>query len=606
MLGKICGIIFLVVILSVLVSKAVWAIDGFGQAHILNGAYIYNPGVKTGYSASSNFDVALGGDGWPSAEQQRGVFTWLQLEGEVNSASGLGKKLWLQLHSSQDLNKEHNVPRWALDLGVETIEPICGNNKRSTPYSSVASGWDNRNLLDNTEYQISADGKTVTYPIRIAAVWDPKYRSLFANALREMKKKFQTKLDDGTIQAIGLMSGGEYGESFIAAKVGVPDCVGKTGCVPDVANPSCPAIQSLARVTGRPISEITSRSKCNDGYNIATRIGAKVEVCDPSKETCPEQAWSPCYAFDDYYIQGVKDLIVKYMEIFDKTPIVFQDGAGMSGTGRTNYQLKNWAVDNFGSRVWLKFNGWGPAMPTSDFGYYFWNRTRHGYEPSVPYFFSRENFRKSCIQQNNCVASSLVWPVEKPCDSTKVNNCCTQAQLQACDDNAIKIIRETVYKGIVNDYRGNLPNRTSSYLIMQGNFFDVAPIDKGGGKAGNFYYFNPNDQTPTCANSEISVLGDPNNPQSANDVGWCPGFFNNLFSKVSEPGAAIYPNLGSSFLAKAGTNLLSNINFTNGFLPGYCHSYTSKINGFWTVKNGRYSQPLTSLTNFPKLWMVCQ
>jgi hypothetical protein len=445
---------------------------GLGQAHWLGGPYENQPSLKFGYSSSTSWDLSSG-DSWAAVEPQQGVYNWQQLDAEVALAKRLQKKLWLQIQTSDEANAEHNVPKWAIDQHINLVQGGCGTRYA---YYQKPTTFDPKliNPADiHSTYQKEVPAGSGNYQTwievneKIPAIWDPLYRRLFSNTLVAMKQHFSQEFANGTIEAVNIITG-HYGESNIT-----PQCYASDPrCgTPDVLKPSCPILTSLSQVTGKPASELAQKSNCNSGFDPATGQGEPIVAC---QSNCPSYrtisgATTACYVVDDYYIQAVKDLITRYVKIFDPTPVVFQYGDGPSGTGRVADDIMRWAGTNFGSRVWFKANSWNPHSPdffTKNFNRY--GSTRHGYEPGVPWFFSRDYWK---------------------------NN--------SGDTAAKAAIKQAVQAAIVDD--------SASYLTVQSAFYD----------GGSYYYFNPADNTPNCAASEIS--------------NWCPGFLNSVMAKAPSP-----------------------------------------------------------------------
>lgn len=442
---------------------------GLGQCHWVGGPY---------YNSSPNIYWAYGGQTWASAEPMQGQFDWSLLRSEVNTVRAknnnmsVSTTMWLNLQTAEDTTASNNIPQWALDLGVKTVKGKCGK-----------------------------------YPYEISAVWDPKYRELYVEALKAMKKEFQKDIDDGVITGVTLMSGGNYGESIIKTDLAPWDCddpdenCTRTNpnipcyCKPDVLNEDCPIIKSIAATVSKSARDIAQKSMCNANQ------GEEVKVC--SQEPCP----ADCYAAEDYFIQGVKDLIDKMVPIFDPLPIIWQWGPGLSGTGRTGRIIQDWFNQKYGSRIWMKFNGWGPQgdiFLTRNFNSY-GRSTRHGYEAGHPMYFTRNYWN---MESANYWCS---WQNPKPAE-------CLENPLNP-NNIAKKAIAAAIQKGILED--------RSSYLCLQEEFFGPTPVDRGNGKYGNDYYFNPADDTADCRDSEINT--------ASYGVGFCPGYLNYVLSQADNP-----------------------------------------------------------------------
>ncbi len=502
---------------------------GLGQCHGTYGSFNTNSGIRWGYSSSTYFDFSNGaGDSWAAIEPQEGTYNFSQKRSEVDKARSLGKKVMLQIQVGDKSNKEHNVPKWAINKGIETyISAGCGdlnvyrNKSRYVWYdpnnlkNSVKPVWPNSQFVDVseakylketspgsnsfTELTLPASGSTtppegtthIQFPTKIAAVWDPLFQDYYANALRAMKQEFQQDIDDGVVEAIQMMSGGESGECVLSSKCPAycdpsrknPSC----SCLPDVLNPDCPAVLSLAKYVQKQhyptlsVQQVASdivakRSTCNPSNLVP---GNKVEVCTESDQLkCPLDSVnnSECFVFDDYFIQAMKQIITSYVEIFAPTPVVWQRGNGLSATGRVGKILEIWMDSTYQSNIWLKFNGWGPRdskMQNGNFSRY-QNVGAHGYEPDHPNNFSK----------------LIYWKGKE----------------------------EDGKQAIINAIKGGIVSDKSSYLCLQSSFFTDPPVSVGNGLSSNQYYFNPTDQDPNCSSSEINV--------AQYGVGFCPGFLN--------------------------------------------------------------------------------
>jgi len=525
---------------------------GLGQCHWIGGPFDSNPGIEWGYASSTYFDFSNGeGDSWAAVEPQQGVFRFDQIRRTVDYVRSKNKQIILQIQTSANANKEHNVPKWAIDQGVEMyVSAACGdtnfyrnksvnkwydNTSTHTLKNSVKPVWDNPQFVDKSDATLlTANGAVTTdlslvdrvqFVNKIPAVWDPKYRELYRNTLRAMKQEFQQDIDDGIVVAVNMMSGGQDGECVLGYKCAVWD----TGCIPDVVNPQCPLIQSMAKFVQKQhypsltidqvARDIVAKKSNCDPSNVIP--GNKVQLCTQTDQSkCPTaERGSACYVFDDYFIQAVKEIIKMYVEIFAPTPLVWQQGNGISGTGRVSSVLQTWMNDNYQYNFWFKFNGWGSRdrqMWSRGFNNYS-NIGAHGYEPDHPNNFTKDYYKanaqtwcdnylsKECRGDINCL------PVE--CSTNPLNT-------EAVGRRAAAI---AVQRGIVDD--------KSSLLCMQDDFFLDSAIDTDSdGLKENKYYFNPTDQDPNCSSSEVNVRDF--------GVGFCPGFLNSIM----KANAMKYPN----------------------------------------------------------------
>ncbi len=492
---------------------------GLGQCHWIGGPIGSISGVKWGYSSSLPFAFKDGeGDDWAAIEPRKGEYHFDQMRSEATYVKARNKKVWLQIQVANPLNKEHNVPKWALDEGVETYEIYCGDKNIKNywnyfEWSKIEPVWNNPRYLDQSEAvkYVERDVDKVKFPTKIAAVWDPKFRNYYLKAVTAVRKEFQQEITDGTVSAFNLMSGGIFGESVIPMKYYPWDCAKDSqNCRADVENPQCPALQSMAKIKNLTPETIAKRSNC-DPKNMEP--GNTVQLCtesNPSK--CPTQYGSYCYVFEDYFIQAMKELITGEVEILDGLPLVWQYGNGITGTGRSSKILQEWMNSNYGSRIWFKFNGWGSIY------HHFNSRgfnnypiiTRHGYEPYTPASFSREFWTSGTWASNWC--NEIKDENEKP-------PACKQTPINGEEIGRLALV-SAIYTGIVAD--------KSSFLCMQDDFYDLKTLAvQSNGKQANQYYFNPNDNTQGCDNSEINV--------STYGVGFCPGYLNYVFSQADAP-----------------------------------------------------------------------
>lgn len=515
---------------------------GLGQCHWIGGPYMSYSSLKWGYSQSTPFIFENdGGDSWAAIEQQKGQYNFTQLHGEVDAAKGKGKSVWLNISVANLANKEHNVPKWLLDQGVETPIGVCGNlddwvNKSYvSPWddgtvNSVKPVWDNPKYVDQSEaalYDVNGNittntdtAETVYFQAKFPAVWDPLFRENFADVLNAMKNEFQTEIDDGVVQAIVMHSGGTFGESGLGATC----AAWGTDCTPDVLNSQCPFIQSMAKIvrdqhypelTVDQVAQqyISKKSNC-DPSNVVP--GNKVQLCEGQTD-CPTDYWSYCFVFDDYFIQAMKLLISTYVGTFSPTPVVWQDGSGLSGTGRTSNVLQTWMADTYGNRVWFKFNGWGPQDS------FFWTRDfnryagigAHGYEVGGYGAFSKEYYAENA--QKWC---DMYLSTECDGDESCLPAVCKTVPLNT-DEVGRTAVSMAIKKGIVED--------KSSYLCMQTTFYDISPTDEDSdGLKENLYFFNPDDNSEDCSSSEINV--------STYGYGFCPGYLNHIL-QANVPGS---------------------------------------------------------------------
>ncbi len=138
--------------------------QGLGQAHWLDTEIMSQPGVSWGYDAGAT------ASGWATIEPEPGLFNWAPLDKEIGRAKGLGKRIWIQL-----LTTEGQTPQWAIDAGV----PIIG----------------------------SRGGAPVP--------WNDTYLRLLRRAVHAMAARYDK---DPTVDAVNIMAGGTYGEMSLPHK----------------------------------------------------------------------------------------------------------------------------------------------------------------------------------------------------------------------------------------------------------------------------------------------------------------------------------------------------------------------------------------------------
>jgi hypothetical protein len=137
--------------------------QGLGQCHWLDSSVLSSPHVSWAYDSSET------ASGWATVESQEGTFNWTPLDAEIAKARSLGKRIWLELHTT-----EGHTPQWARDAGVVLV-----GSRGGTPVP-----------------------------------WNETYQRLLRRAVHAMAARYD---DDPTVDAINLMAGGCYGEMTICA-----------------------------------------------------------------------------------------------------------------------------------------------------------------------------------------------------------------------------------------------------------------------------------------------------------------------------------------------------------------------------------------------------
>ena len=149
---------------STLASELVVNPDqGLGQCHWLDAGVISRNEVSWGYESSG------ASSGWDEVEPEPGVYNWSALDAEIAKARDLGKRIWIELHTT-----EGHVPQWALNAGVQLV-----GSRGGTPVP-----------------------------------WNTTYQRLLRRAIHAMAERYD---NDPTVDAINIMAGGCYGEMVICA-----------------------------------------------------------------------------------------------------------------------------------------------------------------------------------------------------------------------------------------------------------------------------------------------------------------------------------------------------------------------------------------------------
>ncbi len=115
------------------------------------------------------YDATQSASGWAAIEPQAGVFNWDALDAKVAQARNQGKRIWIQLLTTEGL-----TPQWARDAGVVLV-----GSRGGTPVP-----------------------------------WNETYQRLLRRAVHAMADRYD---DDPTVDAVNVMAGGCYGEMTICA-----------------------------------------------------------------------------------------------------------------------------------------------------------------------------------------------------------------------------------------------------------------------------------------------------------------------------------------------------------------------------------------------------
>ncbi len=137
--------------------------QGLGQCHWLSSKIMAEPIVAWAYEATES------ASGWASLEPQPGSFHWDALDAKIAQARSQGKRIWIQLLTTEGL-----TPQWARDAGVALV-----GSRGGTPVP-----------------------------------WNETYQRLLRKAVHAMAARYD---DDPTVDAVNVMAGGCYGEMTICA-----------------------------------------------------------------------------------------------------------------------------------------------------------------------------------------------------------------------------------------------------------------------------------------------------------------------------------------------------------------------------------------------------
>ncbi len=273
--------------------------QGLGQCHWLAPDILSQPYVSWAYDSS----VAI--SSWAVIEPEPGVFNWDPLDAQIAQARALGKRIWLELHTT-----EGQTPQWAREAGVVVVG--------------------------------SRGGAPVP--------WNETYQRLLRRAVHAMADRYD---DDPTVDAINIAAGGCYGEMTICAAS-----------------------------TDKIVWE-------QAGYTDTRFVEAVKRIIDIYLE--PE-IWD--YVGDPTLSHG-----------FVKTPVVLQLGSGLYGHTISVIQpVAEYAISEYGMRVWLKFNGFGGGYDMGWLYVQYVTTTRVGYEPagnSLEFLMKPGEFIQAALEQHS-------------------------------------------------------------------------------------------------------------------------------------------------------------------------------------------------------------
>jgi len=278
--------------------------QGLGQCHWLDSAILSLPYISWAYDATQP------ASGWVTIQPEENTFDWEPLDAQIAKAHGMGKRIWLEL-----LTTEGQTPQWAKDAGVEIVG--------------------------------SRGGAPVP--------WNETYQRLLRRAVHAMAARYD---NNPTVDAVNVMAGGTYGEMSF-----------------------------------------------------------------PYSDT---DVWEQAGYTNERFIETVKQMIDIYLEDeyvwedgsrthgFQKTPVVLQLGAGLYGhTAVVIRPVVEYAMEKYGMRVWLKYNGFGSGHDMGWVYEQYNTTTRVGYEPggNSPDFLSRpkEYMRTAVLQHSSYVCLQSVY-----------------------------------------------------------------------------------------------------------------------------------------------------------------------------------------------------
>ncbi len=252
-----------------------------------------------------------------------------------NHGQGLGQCHWLDTQTLADPHISWAYDASAANSAWDVLEPQPGsfNWEPLDRQVAKAKGLGKHIWLE----LLTTEGHTPQWALDAGVVqigsrggtplpWNATYQQLLRRAVHSMAARYD---DDPTVDAIVLMAGGCYGEMSI--------------CAPQADRSAWEAA----------------------GYNDEAFVEAAKQLIDIYLED--EHVWE-----DGSRSRG-----------FLKTPVVLQLGSGLYGHTRTVMEpVVDYALEKYGLRVWLKYNGWGG---TQDMGWLYERTsasTRVGYEPA--------------------------------------------------------------------------------------------------------------------------------------------------------------------------------------------------------------------------------
>lgn len=320
-----CAFVF---ILFHFVSRPVFAQSAIGSCGGVYGSQLAS-GINANWSYFSGFSSY-----WSTLEPVRGQFTFNTPP--TNPATGqpykdcstqqpyktlqqlvdavpTGQKVWLQVVTDTGA-----CPKYATCNGAPWPETT------TIPQWTINAGVPS---LFNPEANFLCNNNP--------SQWDPKYREL----LQEMLTAFANQYDNNPkVEAYLMMSGGLWGE------MSLPYHAYNENCDLSIRDPRNIWVKEMARIW------LGNADRANELLLPCNGFG---------------------YCFDYYYVESVKKLIDMYATTFKK-PVVLQLGNGASCRGQVSSAVAEYATKTYGSKVWLKQNGWG--NPTSNFYYGIFNQ----------------------------------------------------------------------------------------------------------------------------------------------------------------------------------------------------------------------------------------
>jgi len=243
---------------------------------------------------------------WSSIERAPGTYDFSNLWKYVGQAETAGRYIVLQVQT----NSPGNFPQ-------PTIPPFY---------------W---GIVDELPDCPASVPDCAAYYHSKPAPWDEDY----LQAVERMAQAFAAQFDGHpTVMAVLIAGPGNYNE--MSQTVGA--CYGSPGA--DVTRTDSIYIRSLAKHTGESPSALTAPFTDEQGRYYAVK-------------------------FDYYYVRVTERLARAYLNAFRRTPVILQLGSGASCQMYVARYVVDDLLSEYGSRLWLKQNGWGNTTAHPTYGY---------------------------------------------------------------------------------------------------------------------------------------------------------------------------------------------------------------------------------------------